>query len=617
MRFCLQMRKILGFLTQEMNVMSICLTQFLDSSHVCGNETLTQLCWNCNPVLGYGYPYQAKYPRVSEETTFPSVNSLLTPIHFDVSEEISLNSSSLLISSPSAIACSISTDLHDVPAIFDISTPNISSCSVEEECMENIFELNPFADPFIAHHNEMHSSPTSNDMESASDMENSAYSILKKLRVNNVDKIIVGHININSIRNKIHLFADLIQDKIDIIVISETKLDCTFPKPQFKIPGYSLPFRLDRNKNGGGLLLYMRIDIPSHQLTLTYEGIECIVCEIVISKTKWLLMGTYNPHKTMISNHLLILGKNLGHYLPSYDNVIVLGDLNCEINEEPMSEFCSLFNLKSLIKKPTCFKNPDNPSCIDLILTNKPHSFQNSTVLETGLSDFHKLTVTLMRTSFRKKPPKVILYRDYKYYSSIHFCNELNFYLSEVDLNYISNDEYVSLVLKFFNTHAPLKQRYVRANDCPFMTNELRKEHMKRSRLRNKFLREKSEESARDYKKQRNKCVSLLKKVKKTYFKNLNPSAICDNKKFWKTVKPLFTEKTTSTNNITLVENNEIISDDNVAAEIFNDFFSNAVKNLNIEPYELFSFDKFFLCEEDIDDDHIQNAIHMKSTQVF
>ena len=177
-----------------------------------------------------------------------------------------------------------------------------------------------------------------------------------------------------------------------------------------------------------------------------------------------------------------------------------------------MSDFCSLFNFKSLIKDPTCFKNPENPSCIDLILTNKPHSFQNTAVLETGLSDFHKLTLTVLKTSFRKMPPKVITYRNYKYYSDINFCNELNFYLKGVDLNRISNDEYVHLVMDVFNRHAPLKLRYVRANDCPFITKYLRKEHMKRSKLRNMFLKEKTEEHAKAYKRQRNKCVSRLKK---------------------------------------------------------------------------------------------------------
>ena len=232
-----------------------------------------------------------------------------------------------------------------------------------------------------------------------------------------------------------------------------------------------------------------------------------------------------------------------------------------------MSVFGNLFNLSSLIKFPTCFKNPENPSCIDLILTNKPRSFQNSTIIETGLSDFHKLTVTVMKTSFRKMPPKVITYRNYKQYSNISFCNELNYYLGGTDLSKISNDEYVSLVMDILNKHAPLKKRYVRANDCPFVTKALRKEHMKRSRLRNKYLKDKSEESSIAYKRQRNICVTLLKQAKKSYYENLKPSSICDNKNFWKTVKPLFTDKAASTDQITLVENKVIVSDDKQVSE--------------------------------------------------
>ena len=60
--------------------------------------------------------------------------------------------------------------------------------------------------------------------------------------------------------------------------------------------------------------------------TLLLGGIECLISEITISKKKWILVWTYNPNKSMISSHLDTLGKNLSHYLSSYDNVILLGD---------------------------------------------------------------------------------------------------------------------------------------------------------------------------------------------------------------------------------------------------------------------------------------------------
>ena len=211
----------------------------------------------------------------------------------------------------------------------------------------------------------------------------------------NVNRILIGHININSIRNKFDPFADLVKDKLDIILISETKLDSSFPKSQFDIHGYSPPTRLDRNSHGGGLLLFHRSDIPCKSLPLISENIECIISEITISKKKWLTLGIYNPDVKMIMKHLSAIEKNLDHYLPSYDNLIIFGDFNCEMTEEPLEDFCKLYNLTCLIKQPTCYKKAENPSCIDLILTNRPRCFQNYSAIETGLSDFHKLTFTV------------------------------------------------------------------------------------------------------------------------------------------------------------------------------------------------------------------------------
>ena len=82
--------------------------------------------------------------------------------------------------------------------------------------------------------------------------------------------------------------------------------------------------------------------------------------------------------------------------------------LNSEANENSMIEFCHVNSFKHLIKSPTCFKNPNNPSCIDLILTNSPNSFQNTFTVDTGLSDFHHMTLTVLKTQFPKMKPKKI-----------------------------------------------------------------------------------------------------------------------------------------------------------------------------------------------------------------
>ena len=111
--------------------------------------------------------------------------------------------------------------------------------------------------------------------------------------------------------------------------------------------GFCMPFRVDRNIHGGGVFAYIREDIP----------------------------------RALLKTHIR------DDDLEGYGNIILLGDFNSEIKEISMREFCDVHNLRNLIKQLTCFKNPANPSFIDVILTNKFKIFQNSTVFETGVSD--------------------------------------------------------------------------------------------------------------------------------------------------------------------------------------------------------------------------------------
>ena len=260
-----------------------------------------------------------------------------------------------------------------------------------------------------------------------------------------------------------------------------------------------------------------------------------------------------------------------------------MGDFNSEMCEEPMNNFCSLYNLKNLIKSPTCFKNPDNPTYIDLILINKHRSFQNTSVIETGLSDFHRLTITVMRVNFQKQIPKVLNYRNYKLFNNELFRNDLLMEFSVLGFQNVSCKDFESIFLHVLNIHAPQKKKYIRADNAPFMTKDLCKAIMVRSRLRNKYLKTKTIESRNMYKKQRNYCVTLLREAKNNYYENLNIKVITDNKRFWKHIKPFFTDKNPSNNNIILNEDSEIVSDSGKCAEIMNNFFSNAAINLDID----------------------------------
>ena len=133
--------------------------------------------------------------------------------------------------------------------------------------------------------------------------------------------------------------------------------------------------------------------------------------------------------------------------------------------------------------------------------------------------------------------------------------------------------------------YAPCKQKYTRGNHLPFMNKTISKEIMKRTRFRNQFLKNRTDENKSRYTKQRNYCVSLLRKTKTQYYSNLDEKNVTDNKAFWKTVKPFLSDKITSKEKITLIEENEIVSNDENTAQVLNTFFSNIAGSLNIPGY--------------------------------
>ena len=120
----------------------------------------------------------------------------------------------------------------------------------------------------------------------------------------------------------------------------------------------------------------------------------------------------------------------VGELISILQSMIILSNLFLEL-------FCASYNLKGLIKEPTCFKSVGNSSCIDLILTNHPKRFQNFDVCETGISDFHKLAFTVLKTYFQRAKPTIVKYRDYKHFENNEFSDEL---IEELSSNNTQSD---------------------------------------------------------------------------------------------------------------------------------------------------------------------------------
>ena len=143
--------------------------------------------------------------------------------------------------------------------------------------------------------------------------------------------------------------------------------------------------------------------IPSRLLqSKSQYNIENLSVQSNLKKRKWFLNCSYNPHRISVSSHLECLNRVIDEHSKTYNNFFFIGDFNVGIDGNSMKKFCDINCLKSLIKEPTCFKNPDKFTCIDLILT-------------------YLLTLTVFKMGFQKLKPKLIVYRECKNFGNAKF----------------------------------------------------------------------------------------------------------------------------------------------------------------------------------------------------
>ena len=189
-----------------------------------------------------------------------------------------------------------------------------------------------------------------------------------------------------------------------------------------------------------------------------------ILSEIAIKNNKWAIFSAYRPPcNSNIETFLNDLSNLLNKYLSKQDKVIIMGDFNIDVrdpNFDKFSEFCNTFSTSNLMKDYTCFTKT-HKSSIDLILTNKEHSFQLTKTTETHASDFHLLISTFMKAQTTHLPPKKVVYRELKNFNKKAFLEDVkrkNFSRKSDDSN--ENYEFLSYQLQsVVNKHALLKAK--------------------------------------------------------------------------------------------------------------------------------------------------------------
>jgi len=364
----------------------------------------------------------------------------------------------------------------------------------------------------------------------------------------NINNPKIGYLNINHIRNKIIDLECMIKDTdFAYLAIAETKIDDSFPNTQFNINGYLNPkeFRRDRNGNGGGMLIYIKKGIPCKRLKkFECQEIETIAIELRIGSQKWCIISVYRSEQITVDSFLSNFSKTLDNVFDEYENVAIIGDLNINTLKnlkahekskyEKLKNFCDTYDLSNLIKSPTCFQS-EEPSSIDVILTNKKRSFMHSKSIQNGLSDHHSIICSMLKTTIKKIKPTQIKYRCMKHFDEGRFFTELENKIGKINFNRPKNDfsKFAGKFLDIVDKHAPIKTKIIRGNDAPFMNANLRNEIRHRSKFCNRAHKLKTAEARLAFRKQRNKCTRLVRESQKAYFENVNNR---NGKQFWKTI---------------------------------------------------------------------------------
>ena len=196
-------------------------------------------------------------------------------------------------------------------------------------------------------------------------------------------------------------------------------------------------------------------------------------------KCQWLLCGTYHP--------------------PSQSDEYFFNNLDTAL--ERIESFLYMHELCNLVKEKTCFTNMQNPSCIDLLLTNNIYALQQTSAICTGLSDCHKLVLTVLKTTVPKSQSKEITYGDYKQFDPSKFKKELKNVLTKENID--SCTKFDEQFLQVLSIHAPLKKKLLRANHAPYISKTLRKAIMRTSYLEKIYLKKRTDQCLKAYKKQK------------------------------------------------------------------------------------------------------------------
>ena len=372
----------------------------------------------------------------------------------------------------------------------------------------------------------------------------------------------------------------------DIFAINESKIDSSIPDSEINIPSYK-SIRKDRNRNGGGVVIYVREQISFRDRNdLVSDKLEMICIEIEHPHSKPFLLSTWyrppNSELNIINEYELFLFK----CDIEYKEMITMGDLNCDLGKSPpdactnrITSLNNLYQMVNFINEPNRVTET-SASTIDLILSNTPENIVSSGVSHVGISD-HSLIYAVRKFVFPKSKSIMREVRDFKHFSDRDFYNDLSQVPWEIISTFSDPNEcwcvWKSFFIEILDAHAPLRYKRTKVNAVPWMTTIIKNEIRNRDYHKKKAIKHNSKYHWEMYKKSRNKVNINIRKTKSEYFVNKisDCANIKDPKKSWSLINSLLGKNSKSTHINELKLNNNTITDSTLIAESLNNYFIN------------------------------------------
>ena len=306
-----------------------------------------------------------------------------------------------------------------------------------------------------------------------------------------------------------------------------------------------------------------------------------------MSNRRIAILCAYKPPSVDNATFSKELSAMLDEALSFSDTVICTGDLNSDLlhpladkkEGRCLLDVCDVYDLDSIINVPTRISKT-RESCLDVILTNASALIKSSGVLEPGLSGDHKLAYAVLNSKLLLPKADMVMKRSMKQVNQEAFIEDL----SKVPFStaYVFDDPddvywcWEKLYNQILDDHAPIISfKKSKTPGSQFITVDIRKVMRQRDRLKRKFNKSRNPDDWENYRKTRNKVVSMRRKAVKEHFAKLWEETYGNQRKFWTTISPYInSRKNVNTGRIILKDNGKIIKEQNKVAETLNAYFT-------------------------------------------